>query len=315
MKTQNLWPNSLKLNWKELDRLFQGNQETFNELLIQQKLDSTFLETIYQVYLPLAFWLKKKVESTDIFFLGINGGQGAGKSTLCFFLNQIMNRLFDLHTVGFSIDDLYLPKSERKNLAEHISPLLETRGVPGTHEVKRGLNIFEALKKADDESEIWIPTFDKATDDRNRNDLWIQVQGKPRLIIFEGWCVGAHPQDQEDLITPINQLEEQEDLEGVWRNYVNYQLQNDYKRWFEQLDLLLLLKVPDMEKVIEWRTLQEHKLKEKAGEQGEVMNEEQIKRFVMFYERITRHSLETLPDKADIVFHIGNDHQIKKIEA
>ena len=49
----------------------------------------------------------------------------------------------------------------------------------------------------------------------------------------------------------------QEDPDGTWRGWVNQQLAGDYKAWFDMIDFLLMLKVPDMSAVQRWRTEQE----------------------------------------------------------
>ena len=54
---------------------------------------------------------------------------------------------------------------------------------------------------------IKIPKFDKSKDDRSNKKYWKKIKKKPNIIIFEGWCVGAKPQFNKDLIEPINTLE------------------------------------------------------------------------------------------------------------
>ena len=43
------------------------------------------------------------------------------------------------------------------------------------------------------------------------------------------------------------------------------------------------------------------------------MTEKQIKNFVMYYERLTKHMLKTLPKKADTVISIDEKHRLKTI--
>ena len=40
----------------------------------------------------------------------------------------------------------------------------------------------------------------------------------------------------------------------------------------------------------------------------------QIKNFIMFYERLTKHMLKTLSKKADTVIKIDNKHRLKSIK-
>ena len=43
------------------------------------------------------------------------------------------------------------------------------------------------------------------------------------------------------------------------------------------------------------------------------MNKMQVKEFIMFYERLTRHMLKNFDKKADIVINIDKDHKLKSI--
>lgn len=60
--------------------------------------------------------------------IGIKGSQGSGKSTLADYLCTMLNERYDLHCVSLSLDDFYLTKLERQQLANKVHPLLETRG-------------------------------------------------------------------------------------------------------------------------------------------------------------------------------------------
>ena len=44
------------------------------------------------------------------------------------------------------------------------------------------------------------------------------------------------------------------------------------------------------------------------------MTEKQIKNFVMYYERLTKHMLKTLPKKANVVINIDKNHRLKLIK-
>ena len=48
---------------------------------------------------------------------------------------------------------------------------------------------------------------------------------------------------------------------------------------------------------------------------NKTMNDKQIENFVMYYERITKHMLKTLPKKAaDTVISIDEKHRLKSIK-
>ena len=44
------------------------------------------------------------------------------------------------------------------------------------------------------------------------------------------------------------------------------------------------------------------------------MTDNQIKNFVMFYERLTKHMLKTLTHKADSVIEMDTEHKLKSIK-
>ena len=85
-----------------------------------------------------------------------------------------------------SLDDFYLTLKERKALSKQVTPLLETRGVPGTHDVNL-MNRIIADVCANRQTQV--PRFDKAIDDREQ-DLEI-VDAGVDILIVEGWCLGA----------------------------------------------------------------------------------------------------------------------------
>ena len=46
---------------------------------------------------------------------------------------------------------------------------------------------------------------------------------------------GVAPQPDEDLVSPLNDLEAKEDSLGIWRRHVNEHLKGHYKTFFEQV--------------------------------------------------------------------------------
>ncbi len=303
-----LWPNELaEISRTEINRLDSENSSQYEKLLSNESipLSSENKDLLRSLYIPLSNWLS---EQKKTFTLGINGAQGSGKTTFSKILKQILVNSFKKSVVIISIDDLYLTKAERLQLSHTMHPLLATRGVPGTHDIKRGLKIFKKLK-SNDNSPIHIPTFNKASDDRNNYHSWKIVTEKPDIILFEGWCVGAVAESEATLNIPINSLEEKEDSSGEWRQYVNTQLKTNYSELFSQIDELIMLRIPHYKKILEWRTLQENKLKQSTPE-STGMNETEMLRFIMHYERITRNTLKEMPARAKLVFEINSDHYI-----
>lgn len=263
--------------------------------------------------LGLGSWVASHHQGIPL-LIGINGAQGSGKSTTAALLATTLTRVHGLATIPCSIDDFYLTHTERIKLAKDIHPLLVTRGVPGTHDLKLLNETLDHLRLAEPGKITKIPRFNKALDDRRPEENWDCFRGCPDVVLLEGWCVGTTPQPESLLKGPINGLEADEDADGQWRNYVNNALRGGYRSLFKRLDLLLLLKIPDFSAVIEWRSLQEQKLAEQMGDQvgSKIMDNSAIQRFIMHYERLTRWNLDVLPSTADLTLEIDRSHRFVK---
>ncbi|MDB5719353.1 MAG: hypothetical protein JWM38_2780 [Sphingomonas bacterium] len=246
--------------------------------------------------------------------VGLCGSQGSGKSTMAAFLRALLDAQ-GLSTAILSIDDLYLDLPERIALAERVHPLLRTRGVPGTHDIALGIDVIERLFAAAPDGSTAIPRFDKSTDSRMPQDQWGRFFGPAQVVILEGWCVGAMPEAEEALDTPVNALEAQEDEDGRWRRHVNAALAGPYRDLFDRIDLMVFLRAPSFDCVFQWRSLQEEKLRRATGGAGAgLMNDAQLARFIAHYERITRHLLATMPATADLVVTLDPAHQIVRLD-
>ena len=193
-----------------------------------------------------------------------------------------------------------------------IHNLFKTRGVPGTHDTRILKNCIQNLKIFKFRKSM-IPKFDKSNDDRYPKNKWLKVNKKPNIVIFEGWCVGVTPQKKRDLKTPINQLEKEHDTKKVWREKVNLEIKGKYQKIFSLIDKLIFLKVPSFEYVFKWRLLQEKKLRT-TSKGKKTMDNKQVKNFIMYYERLTKHMLKILPKKADTVINIDKKHRLKSIK-
>jgi len=271
------------------------------------------LKQLNNFYIPICNMIyKKKFKNKKTRLIGLAGGQGSGKSTISQILKILLKEKFNLETVIISIDDFYKTLKERKKMSKNFSKLFLTRGVPGTHDTKMLLNHLKKLKKKSF-SKILIPRFNKSTDDRCIKKEWMKVLKKPDIVIFEGWCVGAKAEKETGLIKPINELERQEDKNLIWRKKVNYELKNNYKKIFSLIDILIFLKVPSFDHVYKWRLLQEKKLKKKSRGK-KIMNNIQVKKFIMFYERITLNMLKTLGSIAKVLINIDTRHRLSSIK-
>ena len=288
----------------------------FKFLKKQEALSEPFRNKVGQLndyYLPICDKINQLFNKDKITkVIGLTGGQGSGKSTISQILQIILKTGFNLNTVIFSIDDFYKTYKERKKLSRQINPLLSTRGVPGTHDIKLLFNCLYKLKNKRFKKHL-IPKFDKAIDDRAPKNKWQKIKKKPNIVIFEGWCVGVPPQKNKDLTRPINKLEKEKDKKKIWRSWVNKQIKTKYNEIFKLIDSYIFLKVPSFNYVYKWRLLQEKKLR-KTSTGKKVMNKTQIKKFIMYYERLTKHMLKNFDKNANFVIKIDKSHKLKSIK-
>lgn len=299
------WPQATR---EQASALRETLAASIIDFVTERQLPPAFNQAIDNYLLPLAVWLADQREDGRTLVVGLCGGQGSGKSTLTAFLNLVWAHM-GIRSTGFSLDDIYLTRADRLQLAQRVHPLLATRGVPGTHDVALGIETIERLCHSADADNTPIPRFDKSRDDRVPENSWNSHHGPVDILLFEGWCVGARPwQGGEE---PINRLERCEDGDGRWRDYINRQLQGPYRQLFAKLDLLVMLRVPDMDCVITWRTQQEQQLR---ASRGGGMSDAEIERFVQHYERITRNLLEEMPGRADCVLELARDHSIAGLQ-
>ena len=288
----------------------------FRQLLASESIEDNLDALLPSVYLPLAVWVDRQHTGQPM-IVGLNGGQGTGKSTLGKILRLLLEQGFGKRVEILSLDDLYLSPERRAKLAESVHPLFRTRGVPGTHDVALGIELFEQFRHQDAKTRLKLPAFDKASDRPKPEAEWPVVPCPIDILIFEGWCVGAAPQAEPDLVAPVNTLEQDEDAEGTWRGSVNHFLQHEYQQLYSYLDLLIMLKVPGMEQVRQWRHLQEQKLA--ASQVGNnngrpAMDAAALERFIMHYERLTLAQLAEMPGRADLVLELDIDHQICEVK-
>jgi D-glycerate 3-kinase len=279
----------------------------------QEVMSEPFRDKLGQLnkfFLPICKMIEEdylKKRKTRV--IGLTGGQGTGKSTISNILKIILKEAHGLETVIFSIDDFYKTFSERKMLSKKINTLFLTRGVPGTHDTEMLYKCIKNLKNKNFKK-FMIPKFDKSSDNRSPKNKWLKIKKKPNIVIFEGWCVGVEAQKNKDLIIPINKLEKQRDKKKIWRKQVNLELKKKYKKIFYLIDKLIFLKVPSFKYVFKWRLLQEQKLRI-TSRGKKTMTDKEIKIFIMYYERLTKHMLKTLPRTADTVIGIDEKHRLK----
>ncbi len=226
------------------------------------------------------------------FVIGIAGAQGSGKSTGARELGVLLD------APVLSLDDLYLDGAARARLAASIHPLLRTRGVPGTHDVAPGLELIERIGR----EQVTLPRFDKTRDEPGAGE----AAGPAKVLILEGWCLGARPQTRAELIEPVNALEREHDPDGIWRRWVNARLA-EYQPLFARIDFLTFLAAPGFDVVADWRIEQERNAQGPMTAAG-------IRTFVQHYQRITEHMLRDTPARADLTVRLGAGRKVIGVE-
>jgi D-glycerate 3-kinase len=232
--------------------------------------------------------LSHHLNTTKPFFIGLNGVQGAGKTTLVSALATTLREKEGLETLVCSIDDLYLRHEDQVNLArEHTdNPLVQHRGEPGTHDMVLAQELFSALREG---RETRVPEYDKSAfngaGDRVPSSQWKTINApgerKVQVVIFEGWCVGFRSLSEEevekkwkDTSTTTLHKHRLEDLLFVNERLKGYEVLN------ESFDAFIHIDAEETGYVYEWRQEQEEVLRR---EKGRGMSRAEVVRFVDGY--------------------------------
>ncbi|KAK6397065.1 hypothetical protein LTR65_007564 [Meristemomyces frigidus] len=241
-----------------------------------------------------------KGETPPPFFVGLNGVQGAGKTTLVTTLaSTLSSPPHSLPTVVLSIDDLYLPHTQQEALARSHSdnPLVQHRGQPSTHDVKLGTELFSALLNR--QSHIKLPSYDKSAfsgrGDRRPENEWETVntngQQPVEVVVFEGWCVGfrALSDDEAEQKWKDAKAEYESKGDGYQGQLGKLQLEHvlfvnsklrEYDALTDQFGAFMHIDAEDAQYVYAWRLEQEAALR---AAKGTGMTDEQVIKFVNGY--------------------------------
>ena len=236
------------------------------------------------------------------FCLAINGAQGSGKSTLSTYLKSYLESQ-DIVTEIVSLDDFYLSKAQRAERATQYHPLFAVRGVPGTHDITFAI---EQVKRFNNGEDFILPRFNKATDEPYSSAKWLTCTNKPKVLIFEGWCLGLLPQSPAQLKVPVNDLEATKDSNGKYRARVNQFLSDEYQTLFSLFDKIVFLNAQSFERVYSWRLQQEHQLIKRAGTG---MSDEEVTTFIQYFERLTCWGIESLSARSDLHIKLDENRQ------
>ncbi|KAH6562002.1 hypothetical protein BASA50_004738 [Batrachochytrium salamandrivorans] len=226
--------------------------------------------------------------------VGISGPQGSGKTTLVQSLVDDLQQTAGIRAVALSADDLYLPYTEQMHLASlnKTNPLLQYRGLPGTHSISLGHHILSGLSAHNNNpiySPIHIPIYNKALKggrgDRLPQSDWTAVTGHVDVVLFEGWFLGFKPCSPEQVssiwcscpqsIPCPSERDNHDPLPSsrIINNNNNYSCQNidqimaflsDYEQqWYPHIDVFVHLAISDLSFIYDWRWEQEKSMQDR----------------------------------------------------
>ena len=271
-------------------------------------------------YLPLIqYYIKdKKRRKIKTYIIGIQSGQGAGKTVLTAFI-KIYLQSKGYSVAAFSIDDFYKSSVERKRFFNlHCkNPFYKTRGLPGTHKFNK---LYGALKAAESGRRFIVPHFDKSL--RNGNgDISNQttlINGRRDFIIIEGWCVSIPFVEPEKfpLIMAGNKYADKifKELDPIKKHYktvLNYI--KKYQKIWKLLNNKTVLLGKNIKWIEDWRIEQEKRM---IAQKKKGMTNNEIKEFIkpyipftyFFYDRITKNKRNI-----DCLLIIKKNHLPEKI--
>lgn len=266
---------------------------------------------ITQIIDPLTDKLIEESKKHNTFIVGIQGGQGTGKTTLVDFLKRRLKKQ-GFKIQSFSIDDFYETYDYRKRFSDQHkgNPFYQiARGMPGTHKVKL---LKQTLAKIKAGKPFEIPIFDKSkhggSGDVSRRT--IKVKERQDFILFEGWCVGIPKISSKGLINICkkNEIPLQEIDPQLKYHPVVLKLIKDYLPIWKYLNYMIMLQADSSLLHHKWRLQQERELRKKKR-QG--MNKDKIETFVSVYLPLTYVCYEKI--KPDVKIMINSRHELYKM--
>jgi D-glycerate 3-kinase len=259
---------------------------------------------------PLASRIRRARKNGATVVIGLQGGQGTGKTTLSRYLEALFTGE-GLRVATFSLDDFYRSLDERRQLAAEFpgNPFYALpRGMPGTHRTSLLDDHLVRLKRGE---AVDLPVFDKGAHDGAGEiaSRAVPVRGRQDLVLFEGWCLGMPRITAPELLeicrrAPLPRLPRAtpEDYQAVLAHLPPY-----LPIW-KRIDLFVMLRA-DSDRLHErWRLDQE---KELIARTGSGLRDAEVRALVRHYLPFTRLCYEKIVP--DVLLRIDSEHRYRAI--
>jgi len=207
-------------------------------------------------------------------FVGIEGPQGSGKTTLSRTLaKEIPNIYPKLKVIAFSMDDFYLTYVKQNELAKrNPDNILLSGRFLGTHDLDLLKKCMTTLSKTN--SGIDIPAYDKSKHDGKGDRLpfanWTHIRTPVDVVIFEGWFNGYRSYtENKDVLRQWESIKRQHSVacEGISDGNIvrlNHDLAQ-YEPIWKFFDAFVGITTDNIDNVYKWRLQQEHDLIKSTG--------------------------------------------------
>ncbi len=264
------------------------------------------------VIFPLLNKLIKNYRKDKTSIIGIQGGQGTGKTTLVNLLVSLL-RSKGYRTQSFSLDNFYLSLAGRRRLGQRYPNNVFyqiPRGMPGTHRIAALRRTLLAIKSG---QPFQIPVFDKSLS-QGEGDISgkpVMAMERPDFVLIEGWCLGLPEFSLTELhrICRKNQINLQKLDPRGHSTKVLLDYTHKYRGLWKLIDYWIQLK-PDLPSLhLKWRMQQEQGLQERKGAG---MSPEQIKHFVSVFLPLTYICYEKL--RPNLRLRINVAHQFYRMD-
>ncbi|VUC21794.1 unnamed protein product [Clonostachys rosea] len=287
---------------------------------------ASFVDDKTPICVPFILEQLKSHSTSRPLVIGLNGVQGAGKTTL---VSALANALEQegAPTLVCSIDDFYLNHEDLVALGRQNpdNALVQHRGEPGTHDMPLANSVFTALMEG---KPTKIPVYDKSAfaghGDRAPESQWRSVNqpGQPltKAIILEGWSVGFRsltPEQVEAKWKAPSRTLQKHKLEHLL--FINERLRQ-YDVLTDLFDAFIHIDAEDLEFVYGWRAEQEEHLRRDKGDPNAGMSPEQVVKFVdgyfpayeLYTSSLRQGVISGKPGK-QLRMSVGRDRKVKEV--